>query len=196
MLDRLLIEQVWLALALWAALYVSDYNLTIRAAQMYQRGVKEIFVFEGSYELTPYYQQDIDSLRWFSPRFGAALVLSLFAIAVVWHLAVRVAGRPELYLLLVGGLILLELSVHIRHVRNLVTFHYASGAPGRRGITGRIEYPRWLLLRFSAVEVMSFAALYFILFLVTGNWFLLGGAAFCLGTGLRHQIWSGRIRPA
>ncbi len=51
---------------LWIILYISDYYLTIYSA----RGFREIghFQFEGSFELTPQYQKDIDTLRPVSRR--------------------------------------------------------------------------------------------------------------------------------
>ena len=64
----------WPGLILWIVLYISDYYLTLYAA----RGFKEIghIQFEGSYELTPQYQKDIDALTPVSRRHLIALVLS------------------------------------------------------------------------------------------------------------------------
>src|SRR5258708_24418110 len=46
---------------LWGLLYVSDYALTITCARLYGR--QKTIVFEGSYEITPFFQRDINSLR-------------------------------------------------------------------------------------------------------------------------------------
>ena len=59
----------WPGVAVWIALYVSDYVLTVKCARLYKSGAHEKVVVEGSYELTAYFQRDIDSLRLFSPRF-------------------------------------------------------------------------------------------------------------------------------
>ena len=59
----------WPGILCWAALFISDMHLTVTCARMYQAGVRDHIVFEGSYELTPYHQADIDALRRFSPRF-------------------------------------------------------------------------------------------------------------------------------
>ena len=54
---------------LWALLYISDYACTIASAGAYRAGVSEYIEFEGSFELTPYYQADVNALRHFSRRF-------------------------------------------------------------------------------------------------------------------------------
>ena len=68
MVMNYLLNTIWLGPCIWAALFFSDYYLTLHCAQLYRDRVREKLVFEGSYELTPYYQQDIDSLRLVSPR--------------------------------------------------------------------------------------------------------------------------------
>jgi hypothetical protein len=45
LLEDLVVNHVWLAIALWAVIYTSDYYLTIGAARLYQAGVKEHIVF-------------------------------------------------------------------------------------------------------------------------------------------------------
>jgi hypothetical protein len=82
---------IWPGLLTWAALYVSDNLLTIKCARMYRAGVSEKFVFEGSYELTPYFQKDVDALRFLSPRFLAALVWGGLTLFLLWWVT-RQAG--------------------------------------------------------------------------------------------------------
>jgi hypothetical protein len=53
------------------ALYVSDYLLTIASVRLYQAPDK--VVFEGSYEITPLFQNDVNALRRISPRLLLAL---------------------------------------------------------------------------------------------------------------------------
>lgn len=70
----------WPGVVLWIILYISDYYLTLYWA----RGFREIrhFQFEGSFELTPQYQKDIDGLKPISKLhitlLVAALTFSLF----------------------------------------------------------------------------------------------------------------------
>jgi hypothetical protein len=51
-------------------------------------------------------------------------------------------------------------------------------------------------LRQSAVELVGFATLFLLAFLVTGSWFFLGGAARCLLTGASHGRWAWKAQGA
>lgn len=181
-MDDVFYASPWPGLLLWSALYISDFLLTMICARLY-RGVREHVKFEGSYEITPYYQKDVDELRVFSPRFFLALALTCTIQALIWWLAVRAVVLPDLYLFALGAMVLLELTIHVRHIRNLFLFRAILAGTG---ISGRIEYPRDVVLRLSAVELFSFAVLYAIVFLVTVSWFVLGGAVACVSTGANH----------
>lgn len=181
----------WLGLVMWAVLYTSDLVFTMTCARLYQHGAREFVVFEGSYEITPYYQSDVDALRLFSPRFFAALAVSCALQATIWFLTMRVLILPDLYLFALGAMVLVELTIHIRHVRNLFLFRTLLAG---HGIKGRIEYPRPIMLRLSAMEIVSFAMLYAILFVVTDSWFLLGGAFACLSLAVNHRKLSRAAR--
>jgi len=84
-------------LVAWTILYISDYSLTIACARLYQAGAREKIAFEGSYEITPYYQGDINALRSLSPRFLAALLFSLVWLSAVWWLAME-SFFPAMYI--------------------------------------------------------------------------------------------------
>ncbi len=71
------LEHFWAAPLLWGALYISDYRMTLICARLYQAGVHEKMTFEGSYEITPFYQKDIDTLRRLSPRFVTVLAIGV-----------------------------------------------------------------------------------------------------------------------
>ena len=176
-------NSLWPGLVLWVGLYISDYFLTIRCARLYRKGIHEKICFEGSFELTPYYQKDIDSLRTFSPRFIRALLLTIFTLSLIWWLSMLVR-LPELYRFALGALVLVEVVVHGRHLRNLFLFRSIIKTGG---LNGRIEYSRPLMLRVSSFEFLTFAALFAILFLVTWQGFVLGGAAACLSVAMKHR---------
>ena len=171
------------AIALWAAVYVSDYTLTLAGARLYRSTASEHVVFEGSYELTPYYQGDVDRMRRFSRRFWLALAMSSVALFSVWLITVRALGAVWLYTFLLGALLLREAAVHLRHIRNIGLFRLAR-RPG--GLRGKLEYPRWLLLRASALELLSFSGLFVFLAGMGDGWFFMGGAVACAVTGLQH----------
>ena len=176
---------LWPGLVLWVLLYVSDYALTLACARLYHAGVKEVMAIEGSYEITPYFQNDVDALRRLSPRFVYATAWGVLVLAASWWLDRRDApGVPGFYLIILGALVLPELFVHIRHVRNLVLFRRIAEG---RGIRGRVEYPRALMLELSAVEVLSFAVLYALCFALTADVFFLGGALAVAALAFKHR---------
>ena len=170
-------QYLWPGLALWVALYISDSMLTVACARMYKAGVKDVLVFEGSYELTPYYQKDIDALRTFSPRFILALAWTSMVLALAWFV-----WRPG-YAFALGALVLVEAAIHVRHLRNIVTFRRVRAGHGLRG---RIEYSRLLAEQLSAYELAGFGATFLLAFLAVPDPFLAGGAVSCFAQSLKH----------
>jgi len=184
-------DSLWPGMVAWSILYISDYSLTIICAHLRRVRANQIIVIEGSYELTPYYQRDIDSLKLFSPRFLVALVWSLFLLALAWALAIS-QPLPQLYDFVLGSMILLELAIHVRHFRNIFLYWSVNHTDEVRG---RIEYSRPLAYRMSSYDLLAFAGLFLLLFAFTQNWFLLGGVATCLSTALKHRKLA-KKRPA
>src|SRR5215510_9684181 len=107
----------WPGAILWIILYTSDYYLTIYAA----RGFRKIghFQFEGSYELTPQFQKDVDALKPISTRHVGLLTIFSLLILLLWWVIVYYVGSPRLYLLYLGVFLLVEVAVHLRHLRNI-----------------------------------------------------------------------------
>jgi hypothetical protein len=172
----------WPGLLVWAALYVSDYYLTIACARMYQKGAREVIRFEGSYEITPYFQKDVDRLGLFSTRFLLAFVTASIVLIIVWWLT-RLLPWPSAYAFLLGSMIGQELAIHVRHVRNFALFKATlAGA----GVNGRIEYARRTMLRLSATEFLAFSGLFATCTLVTGSAFVLGSTVGCLSIAVNH----------
>jgi len=178
-----LVDNPWLALVLWLAAYLADYYLTLYSARLYAAGAKNFITIEGSYELTPYYQADIDALRRVSPRFILALLVSVLLIELVWYLSMDVAGLPALFEFGLGALLLREAAVLLRHARNLALFRAATTT---QGLQGQLRYARWLSLRLSAVDLFSFAAFLAVLAPLTASWFVAGGALSCAVTAFQH----------
>ena len=191
MLESYILENPWLSVLIWSALYISDYYVTIYTAALYKRGANAHIIFEGSLELTPYYQRDVDGLRRFSPRFVGALIYSNMLLILVWFLAVSYLHVPEAFSFCVGVLFLREAAVHLRHFRNIAVFKHALESGN---ISGKISYPRWVSLDLSAVEFISFGILCLLLFFLSGIWFFLGGGVANVFTGLRHRSWSRKAR--
>lgn len=172
----------WYGIILWMILYTSDYYLTLYCA----RGFRQIehFQFEGSFELTPQYQRDIDSLQPVS-RLHIILMFaySLLILAVWWitRLSIYLEWSYPLYL---GMFLLLEVAVHLRHLRNVALIREVKKSGG---IEGQITYKKWFSYRMSALELYIYATLFLLIALLTYSAFFLGGAIMCYGTGFKHS---------
>ncbi len=189
MLLTFLLHSPVAAICLWAAVYTSDYYLTLYGARLYRSGPHRHLEFEGSYELTPVFQRDIDLMRRVSARFLLALAFSAVALFGVWLIGVRALRVEWPLAVLLGGLVLREAAVHLRHFRNIAMFRMArqTGA-----LAGKLVYPRWFLLRSSAFELFSFAAFFLFLAAIVGGWFFVGGALSCAATGFQQLRRSGK----
>jgi hypothetical protein len=181
MLIDLLINNLWLSLGLWVILYISDYYLTIYAARLYQSGVNKHIVYEKGIELTPYYQKDIASLKLFSLRFILMLLLSCLSLMIVWIITAK--QTPVIFEFFIGAFILGEISIHMRHVRNLVIFKYMKYS---KGVRGTLEYTKWFSYRVSAIELLEFAILFLFIFFLSNRLFFLGGSIDGLITAIKH----------
>jgi hypothetical protein len=178
MLLNYLLKHGWIAVVIWAFLYCLDYLFTLKAARMYEAGVNKHFSFAGGYELNPFFKDDIAQLRRFSFRFWLMLVLYCGLLLILDSF-----GIQELFAFAWGALVCVQLAVHFRHVRNLVVFHYAQQS---KGISGKIEYQQWLSLRLSAIELLWFTGFFLFLYLLYGDFVVLGGALGCLSNAITH----------
>ncbi len=179
------------ALVVWALLYSLDYYLTIYGARLYRQTASQIIVLEGSYELTPMFQEDVDRLRLFSKQFYARLIAGVIALFAFWLLATRTVIPVETFALLVGALVLREAPIMLRHARNITLFR-AMRAPG--AVQGHYTQARWLSLHISAVELFGFAMLYACLALIADPWFWGGGAIGCLAAAITYWNLGRRAR--
>jgi hypothetical protein len=178
----------WLAtspipgVVLWVILYISDYYLTIYSA----RGFREIghFQFEGSFELTPQYQKDINALKPVSKLHLTLLVLYSLLIIFIWWFTRLLIYFPWTYLLYLGMFLLLEVAVHLRHLRNISLIREIRK---NGGVDGQISYRKWFTYRISASEFYTFSALFLIIAVLSYSTFFLGGAIMCFGTGFKHS---------
>jgi hypothetical protein len=189
LVSDLLIGTVWAGPLLWALAYLSDNLLTIACARRYQSQNK--IVFEGSYELTPFYAADVNALRSLSPRFLLALAFSAGYLVLVQRVCAASPSLEPLYLGILGAMLGLQMTVHVRHLRNWFLFTEVI-----EHVRGRLEYPRRILLRASAHELGLFASLYVVAFAVSASPFFLGAALACGVLSLNHRLMARRHRPA
>jgi len=184
-------DQPWAAVAAWAVLYVLDYTLTIVGAALVEKGAGRHVVFEEGYELTPFFQKDVSLLRRLSPRFLGMLVLSCLILGGLWFLFVRLENARPVFEFILGLYLLVELVILIRHMNNLCLFRRLKAS---EGVEGSIRYARWLSLRVSSGQFLTFCVCFIMLWLLTGRWFFAGGVLGCLFMGLQHLSRSSRER--
>lgn len=184
-----LISNPWAGVIVWVILYISDYYLTIYSA----RGFREIdrFQFEGSMELTPQFQNDVDHLRPVSKRHLFSLVASSLILLLVWwitHLSIYLEWTYALYL---GMFLLLEVAVHLRHLRNVAIIREVRK---NGGVDGQIRYKQWFSYRNSANELYITGTFLLLVALLTYSLFFFGGALACYGIGFRHARLAKKTR--
>ena len=103
---------------------------------------------------------------------------------MLWLLSVSDSFAPRVYEAALGALVLIQLTIHIRHIRNYFLFRAVLAG---EGVAGRIQYARPTMLANSAVELFTFAGLYSILCIFTTSWFIFGGAIACVLVGVKHR---------
>jgi hypothetical protein len=79
--------------------------------------------------------------------------------------------------------LLLEVAVHLRHLRNTALIREIKK---NGGVEGQITYKKWFSYRISALELYRYATLFLLIAALTYSLFFLGGAIMCYGTGFRH----------
>src|SRR4030095_9521460 len=143
-----LVTNPWYGVLLWVILYMSDYYLTIYCA----RGFREVghFQFEGSFELTPQYQKDIDNLRPISKLHIVLLIAYSLLLLLIWWITRLTIYLEWAYAIYLGMFLLVEVAVHLRHFRNVFLIREI-----RRngGVEGQVAYQKWFSYRVSANEL-------------------------------------------
>jgi len=181
----------WYGVILWIILYSSDYYLTLISA----RGFRQVghFHFEGSFELTPQYQKDIDDLRPISRLHITLLIGYSILILVIWWITRLSMFLEWTYPFYLGMLFLVEVAVHLRHFRNLAIIRelHRNG-----GVEGQITYRKWFSYRNSANELYITGSLFLLVALLTYSLFFLGGAIMCYGTGFKHARLAKKTKSA
>jgi hypothetical protein len=156
----------WYGIILWMILYTSDYYLTLYCA----RGFREIghFQFDGSFELTPQYQKDIDNLRPVSRLHLILLVAYSLLILLVWWVTSLNGYLQWSYPLYLGMFLLMEVAVHLRYFRNVALIRETKK---NGGVDGQIRYKKWFSYRISASELYIDATLLLLVALLTYSLF-------------------------
>ncbi len=184
-----LIQNVWIFLLLWSFVYLGDYFLTIYSAKGFRDQLSDHYGFERSFELNPNFEKDVNGLRTISPRhIGSWLLTSILLYLLRW--TTNLLDIPQLFHFMFGALFLLEIAIHLRHLRNIAILKsYTAGA-----IIGHIKYSYWFGLKLSAWEMFWFSIVFGFSSLTERSWFFFGGAVGCLIISIIHFIGSNKSR--
>lgn len=180
MVEEYLLTHPWLPALIWVLLYTSDYYLTLWGARLYKR--QSFFVYEGSYELTPQYQEDVDKQK----RISAAFIMWLIAGAVILYLCGIIPNNSlPIYGALVGWFLVAEVVVHMRHIDNILTYRrFASPNPG---VSGQLTFSRPSIYRRSSVQMACFGVLTLMIYALTESTVFLGGGIGVLLLSYNHS---------
>jgi len=182
-----LYNHLWATLLLLGSLHLLDYALTIVGARMYHN--QSHFRIEGSYELNPAFQSDVDQLKTLSPKFLLRLSLALLLYAGMWWLVHR--GRPGdtltrgFFEFILGIIIGMLAHLNARHLQNITLFRRMQ----RPGFTeGSLYYPRPSSYDMSADMMYIQAGLVVLFAGLTLEIFFLGAALMFLVLGTQHRV--------
>ncbi len=187
MLERLLLNSPWLAIVLGVIVFAADHYLAIYEAHLYHSGVKDFVVYDGLYHLTPEYQGVLTRRRLISGRWLATVGVLAVGVYAAWWGLTQQSDRSDVFLLLLGGLLLSELAEISREYRQIMFFREVRR---RGGLQGRILLTRQLGVMRHVFDLYAFVMLYLLLFLLTGSWFLLGGTFACFVSSRRLRDWA------
>ncbi len=191
MIQTLLTDSYWLAIVVSAVFYALDYYLAINAAYLYHNGAKDFVAYAGSYMKSAGFGDIGSKPRLFAPRLLWVLLFLAVSIGVLRWFFVQQYRQPEVFMFILGGVLLLEAADVLRHFRNLTLFRHIQAG---QGVTGTVEYSRELVHTLQFNEMYGYTALYLFAFLISGSWFVLGGAFTCLVTSRRQRDWTLVVR--
>jgi hypothetical protein len=175
-IDRLVYD--WAPLVTLAAVtaFVVDWTLTHLGARASER-VRDRWAIEGSYELNPTWQNEVDAGQRFSWRMvGAGLALAAVLLVMRW---VVEEGEldPALFAFASGAVLLIQAPILMAHAQNL---QMVRDLADPTALTGSVTFSRWLTIRQAAWHLVRFAVLWLALWAVSQQAFFLGGVLSCL----------------
>ena len=177
MIDQVLFDWAPLAIAIVVACFFADYSLTHVGARANER-VRDRWRVEGSYEMNPVWERQIDSGRWF----GLRVLLVPLALAAILGALRLLAGffdvyaDPAYFALGVGTMLLIQAPVLMLHASNLQTFRMLADPSAAEG---SIVYRRWFVYQQGIVYLAGFAVLWLLLWVPSQQAFFLGGVLSC-----------------
>ena len=181
MIDRVVYDWAPLVALLAVATFILDWSLTHIGAAA-SRKVRDRYAVEGSYELNPTWEADIDAGRRFTWRMvGVAIVLAALLLAMRYAVELGELD-PAFFAFAAGAVLLIQAPTIMVHATNLQMFRDLADPSA---VTGSITFSRWLLVRQAASYLVRFAVLWLLLWVPSQQAFFLGGALSCVMFGVR-----------
>jgi len=185
-----LIENSWLLVVGAVFLHFFDYGLTIRGARLY--AAQDHYKAEGSYELNPNFENDVNALNWISSKFliRVGLATLLYVILAVGLRAYVESDNayPEaariIYNLIFGMVIGGLLVIIERHAFNIYLFRQLA-KPGFA--QGQIRYSRASTYSVSSAMLFIQAGSALIYCVLLGEAFFFGSAIMVWSLAQQHQ---------
>jgi len=183
---QVFVNQVWLAVLVGAVFFSFDAALTYYSSYLYHAGAKDQIVYEGVYE-PPEVHGKHPRQRLLSLIFLLKLAFLCLMIRVGWTVMVRQMNRPEVFLFVLGGLLLSQSADILIEFRRVMLFRSVLRG---EGIRGQVVYSKRQAWMQTILELYGFVVLYLLIFLVDGGWFFLGGAVTCFISSRRQRDWA------
>ena len=184
MIDRVVYDWAPLVALVAVGTFVVDWTLTHIGAAASQK-VRDRWAVEGSYELNPTWQAEIDAGRRFTWRLvGVAAVLAALLLAMR-YLVEYGALDPAFFAVAAGAVLLIQAPTIMAHATNLQMFRDLADPTA---ISGSVVFSRWLTLRQASWYLVRFAVLWVALWVPSQQAFFLGGALSCLMFSRRLAI--------
>jgi hypothetical protein len=184
--ETLLEQNVWLAAAVCVLVYLLDYLLSHQETRLYREIQGRYLTIEEVYNESPTFDVKTGRPRLVNFRISAILVVMATGVYLVWLVSQRVQ-QPLVFSVLVGGLILMKLASMARRWRSISLYH---GLQKEGGVSEHCEVSRRLYFTVMYNDLYNFTVLYFIVFVLTGSWFFIGGALTCLVAGRRWRDYT------
>ncbi len=184
--ETLIEQDIWVAAAVCVLIYLLDYLMSHRETHLYQAIQARYLTIEGIYDETSAIGARTGQAHRFNFRLIAILALLVAGVYLVWLVSQRI-GQPLLFSILVGGLVLMKLASMARRWRSISLF---GGLQKEGGLSEDCQVSRRLYLTVMYNDLYGFTLLYFIVFLLTGSWFFIGGALTCLIAGRRWRDYT------
>ena len=162
-----------------------DFSATMVYSKAYREFLSDKITYEGGMELNPAFEKDVKQVWWFSPRYLLLLLAIGFLVTFLggWF--------PTLWFeFLAGTVLLLVLSIDLRHIDNLSAVWFMRSDPN--SFKGRVEQSYALSQRRVTAATFNSGLLYLIVYFLVGRVFFLGGTVICTVFALRHFLLSRR----